>query len=83
MVLGAVQVPPDGRPIILLPDHATVGGYPVVGIVASVDRAIVGQLTPGVNVRFVWVSLDEAADLTRRHRSLLSSRVVGRYPIAE
>ena len=83
MVLGAVQVPPDGWPIILLPDHATVGGYPVVGVVASVDRTIVGQLVPGENVRFVWVSLDEAAELARRHRSLLSSRVVGRYPIVE
>ena len=83
MVLGAVQVPPDGRPIILLPDHATVGGYPVVGVVASVDRAIVGQLVPGVNVRFVWTSLEEAANLARRHRSLLLALVVGRYPIAD
>ena len=83
MVLGAVQVPPDGRPIILLPDHATVGGYPVAGVVASVDRTIVGQLVPGESVRFVWISLEEADDLARRHRSLLSSRIVGRYPITE
>ena len=47
MMTGAVQVPPDGRPIVLLPDHATVGGYPVVACVITADLPLLGQLAPG------------------------------------
>ena len=47
MVTGAIQLPPDGDPIILLPDHATVGGYPVVACVIGADLPIVGQLAAG------------------------------------
>ena len=61
MVTGAVQVPPDGRPIILLPDHATVGGYPVVACVVAADLALLGQLAPGDAVAFVEVDRSAAA----------------------
>jgi allophanate hydrolase subunit 2 len=37
MVLGAVQVPPDGRPVVFLADHPTTGGYPVVAVVRQAD----------------------------------------------
>ncbi|HWF22224.1 MAG TPA: carboxyltransferase domain-containing protein, partial [Acidimicrobiales bacterium] len=37
MVTGAIQIPPDGQPIVLMPDHATVGGYPVIATVVSAD----------------------------------------------
>ena len=52
MVRGALQVPPRGRPVLLLADHPVTGGYPVIGVVldADVDRA--GQLRPGDRVRF-------------------------------
>ncbi len=49
---GAVQVPPSGQPIVLLADHQTVGGYPIVAVVASVDRPVLGQLRAGDAVRF-------------------------------
>lgn len=51
MVTGALQVPPDGRPVLLGPDHPTTGGYPVVAVVVrhDVDRA--AQLTPGATLR--------------------------------
>lgn len=54
MVRGAVQVPPNGRPVVFLNDHPVTGGYPVIGVVraASVDRA--AQLQPGQSVRFRW-----------------------------
>jgi allophanate hydrolase subunit 2 len=39
MVLGAVQIPPDGLPVVFLADHATTGGYPVVGVVPDADLA--------------------------------------------
>jgi biotin-dependent carboxylase-like uncharacterized protein len=71
MVWGAVQLPPDGRPICLLADHNTVGGYSVVAVVIRADLPLLGQLGPGDAVRFVEVSLDEArAALVRRRRAL-------------
>ena len=52
MVLGAVQVPPDGRPVVLMADHPVTGGYPVVAVVRADDLASVAQLRPGAAVRF-------------------------------
>lgn len=52
MVLGAVQVPPDGRPVVLLADHPPTGGYPVLGVVHGDDLWQCGQLRPGEEVRF-------------------------------
>ncbi|GAA4992517.1 biotin-dependent carboxyltransferase family protein [Kitasatospora paranensis] len=53
MVLGAVQVPPDGLPVVFLADHPTTGGYPVVGVVPRADLAAAAQARPGTPVRFV------------------------------
>ncbi|MFF8291962.1 biotin-dependent carboxyltransferase family protein [Streptomyces sp. NPDC016309] len=53
MVLGAVQVPPDGRPVVFLADHPTTGGYPVVAVVRERDLAAAAQAVPGTPVRFV------------------------------
>ncbi len=50
IVLGAVQVPPNGQPVVLLADHPTTGGYPVVGVVASADLPGCAQLRPGDRV---------------------------------
>ncbi|MGP9022023.1 biotin-dependent carboxyltransferase family protein [Streptomyces sp. BR1] len=55
MVWGAVQVPPDGRPVVFLADHPTTGGYPVLGVVAGPDLAAAAQAAPGTPVRFVPV----------------------------
>ncbi|MEU1595557.1 biotin-dependent carboxyltransferase family protein [Streptomyces sp. NPDC005708] len=56
MVLGAVQVPPDGRPVVFLADHPTTGGYPVIAVVRSADLAAAAQATPGTPIRFTSVS---------------------------
>ncbi|WP_335979903.1 biotin-dependent carboxyltransferase family protein [Streptomyces sp. CA2R106] len=56
MVLGAVQVPPDGRPVVFLADHPTTGGYPVIGVVPSPAVAAAGQAAPGTPVRFAPTS---------------------------
>ncbi|MBW5260808.1 biotin-dependent carboxyltransferase family protein [Streptomyces poriferorum] len=53
MVLGAVQVPPDGRPVVFLNDHPTTGGYPVVGVVPEPALAAAAQAGAGTVVRFV------------------------------
>ncbi|MEU5921522.1 biotin-dependent carboxyltransferase family protein [Streptomyces sp. NPDC047141] len=55
MVLGAVQVPPDGRPVVFLADHPTTGGYPVVAVVREADLGAAAQAVPGTRVRFVAV----------------------------
>jgi biotin-dependent carboxylase-like uncharacterized protein len=52
LVAGALQVPPSGHPILLLADHPTTGGYPVIAVVASRDLPAAGQLRPGQGVRF-------------------------------
>ncbi|WP_405917647.1 biotin-dependent carboxyltransferase family protein [Streptomyces sp. NBC_00728] len=55
MVLGAVQVPPDGCPVVFLADHPTTGGYPVVAVVRAGDLPAAAQAVPGIPVRFVAV----------------------------
>ncbi len=63
--LGAIQVPDDGQPIVILRDGPTVGGYPKIGAVISADLTRFGQLAPGNTVRFAWVSTDQAGALWR------------------
>ena len=50
MVLGAVQVPPNGQPVVFLADHPTTGGYPVVAVVEDDDLDVCAQLRPGDEV---------------------------------
>lgn len=52
MVTGSLQVPHDGRPILLLADHPTVGGYPVIAVLVNSDIPAAGQLRPGDQVTF-------------------------------
>ncbi|HKV87796.1 MAG TPA: biotin-dependent carboxyltransferase family protein, partial [Candidatus Dormibacteraeota bacterium] len=52
LVPGALQLPPGGRPILLMADHQTAGGYPVVVTVASASVPIAAQLAPGDELRF-------------------------------
>jgi biotin-dependent carboxylase-like uncharacterized protein len=53
IVLGAVQVPADGQPLIFLADHPTTGGYPVIGVIDPMDLPAVAQARPTTTVRFV------------------------------
>jgi biotin-dependent carboxylase-like uncharacterized protein len=52
---GAVQVPPDGRPILFGPDAPVSGGYPVVAVVREADLDLAAQLRPGDPVRLRWL----------------------------
>jgi KipI family sensor histidine kinase inhibitor len=58
MVTGSIEVPPDGQPILLLADHPTVGGYPVVAVVTTADAGLAAQLRPGDKVRFTTAQAD-------------------------
>lgn len=52
MLVGAIEVPTSGQPIVFLADHPTTGGYPVIAVVARDDIPLVAQARPGVGVRF-------------------------------
>jgi biotin-dependent carboxylase-like uncharacterized protein len=52
VVTGAVQVPPDGQPIVFLANHPTTGGYPVIAVVVTVDLPLAAQARPGTTLRF-------------------------------
>jgi biotin-dependent carboxylase-like uncharacterized protein len=52
IVLGAVQVPANGEPLVFLADHPTTGGYPVIGVVDAADLPALAQARPGDTVRF-------------------------------
>jgi antagonist of KipI len=62
---GTLQVPPNGQPILLLGDCQTIGGYPKIAHVITVDLPIAAQLWPGANLRFHEISLDDARALLR------------------
>ena len=53
LVRGAIEVPGDGQPIVLGPEHPTTGGYPVIGVVASEDLDALHAVRLGGSVRFV------------------------------
>lgn len=75
LALGAVQVPPAGQPILLMADHQTAGGYPVVAGVARADLPLAAQLLPGEHLRFREVTVEAAqADWRRQREALLTLR---------
>ncbi len=53
IVLGAIQVPADGQPLVFLADHPTTGGYPVIAVVDRADLPLLAQARPGTVIRFV------------------------------
>jgi len=73
--LGAIQVPPDGQPIILFVEHQTTGGYPKIANVISADFHAVGQLRPRDQIRFEQVSIDAALTLLEAQEEWLHALV--------
>ena len=67
LIRGVIQVPADGKPIILLSDHGTIGGYPKIGNVISADLDKVAQLTLGTKIQFKEVNLEEAEKLFKSY----------------
>jgi KipI family sensor histidine kinase inhibitor len=77
VVRGAIQLPPNGNPVLLGPDHQTTGGYPVIGVLSEVDWAIAAQLSPGSTVRFSAISVAEARTARERAKAELGRDVAG------
>jgi len=80
IVTGSVQVPGTGRPIILLADHQTTGGYPKIATVISADIARLGRLRPGDSVRFEAVSIEDAQAARATQRDWLEETAASLEP---
>jgi len=63
LLKGVIQVPGDGNPIIMLSDHGTIGGYPKIGVVVSVDYDRLVQISPGSKIKFREIDLSDAETL--------------------
>ena len=75
LVAGAVQVPRNGLPIVLMADHGTAGGYPVVATVAGAAMPVAAQLLPGDELTFAEVSVEAALRMRAAQRKALDSLI--------
>jgi antagonist of KipI len=73
LTAGVVQLPAGGNPILLMADHQTAGGYPVIATVVGASLPIAAQLAPGDEVRFSEVSVAEALGMRREQAAALDS----------
>lgn len=80
---GAIQVPGSGRPVVLLADHQTTGGYPKIATVIATDLPVLGRCRPGETIRFAAISVAEAEDLYRAEERRLAEMAASAEPIAE
>ncbi|MEZ5615938.1 MAG: biotin-dependent carboxyltransferase family protein [Rhodocyclaceae bacterium] len=79
---GALQVPPDGRPILLLADCQTVGGYPKIATAIRADLPRLAHLLPGDTLRFACIRREEAAAALRAQQARLAAWIEGIAPYA-
>jgi antagonist of KipI len=73
LAAGAIQVPRSGQPILLMADHQTAGGYPVVATVAGAAMPVAAQLLPGDELSFAEVSIEGALRMRKTQRAALDS----------
>ena len=73
---GAIQIPADGQPIVLLTDYPTIGGYPKIANVISTDYHLIVQKTPGEKISFENVELHEAEQLYKEHLKNISDIIM-------
>ena len=77
---GAIQVPGNRQPILLLADHQTTGGYPKIATVISADLPAAGRLRPGDAVGFTAVTVEEAQALAREATARVAACIAGAEP---
>jgi biotin-dependent carboxylase-like uncharacterized protein len=75
LAAGAIQVPRSGQPILLMADHQTAGGYPVVATVAGAAMPVAAQLLPGDELTFAEVSIEAALRMRKAQRAALDSLI--------
>ena len=80
-VAGAIQVPGSGRPIVLMVDNQTTGGYPKIATVISTDVPVVGRRKPGRPIRFVAVGVHDAELLRQEQEAAIRQQVAHLRPM--
>jgi antagonist of KipI len=73
VVAGLVQLPSGGRPILLMADHGTAGGYPAIATVATASMPIAAQMAPGDELRLAETSIESALAMRASQRVALDS----------
>ena len=73
-IIGALQVPPSGQPILLMADRQTTGGYPQIAVVITADLSVAAQLAPGDSVRFELCTRSDALAALREQEGLFVGR---------
>jgi len=71
--MGALQIPADGQPILLMADRQTTGGYPKIGCVITADLPLAAQLAPGDTITFSLTTVAKAQAAFREQRALLDA----------
>ncbi|WP_420405121.1 biotin-dependent carboxyltransferase family protein [Nisaea sp.] len=82
IVTGAIQVPGNGMPIILLADHQTTGGYPKIGTVISADIPRLGRMKPGDMLSFEEIDVEGAEEARRMQESAILKLLASLTPAA-
>jgi allophanate hydrolase len=77
---GTIQVPGDRRPVLLIADRQTTGGYPKIATVATADLPRAGRLKPGDRVRFAAVTIEDAQKLARAEAARIERLAAGLVP---
>jgi allophanate hydrolase subunit 2 len=75
IVMGAIQVLGDGRPMVLMADRQVTGGYPKIATVIGPDLGRLSQKRPGARVRFAITTIDEAVAARREHRVIIEQPI--------
>lgn len=78
---GAIQVPGDGKPIVLMVDSQTAGGYPKIATVISADIPVLARRKPGRRVRFAAISRDEAETIRRRQEAEIQEAIADMHEV--
>ncbi len=76
IAMGAIQIPGDGRPVVLMADRQPTGGYPKIANVIGSDLGRLAQLRPGSRFRFAAVSFEEAIEARKAEQAALASSIV-------
>jgi allophanate hydrolase subunit 2 len=75
IVMGAIQVLGDGRPMVLMADRQVTGGYPKIATVIGPDLGRLAQLRPGSPVRFAHTTIEAAVAARRAERAMLAAAI--------
>jgi biotin-dependent carboxylase-like uncharacterized protein len=73
---GAIQIPGDGQPIVLMASRGTVGGYTKIATVIGADLDALGQVRPGQSVKFSAVSVEESRELSRAYFDRIGPKAI-------